>query len=364
MSDEIRQKMLSAYVEKSPHNYGFFTQFFQTPQENFHSSHEVTIDVVRSGSKVAPVLVELGAGLNRSENRKFVNHKYAVPPYGEEFVISTVDLLKRQPGYNPFQDVGFMTALQEIFESEMRTREEMIRRAIELQASQLLRTGKLTLPGVGGAVGFELDYKPKTALHGGASTDWDENTGVDVIKDLRSLANAISQNSGTRVVRAICGSSALERLLKDPDILLQTKADGTRIGEQVPPDGSRVQGGIYHGRISVGSHRIELWSTDGFYESLSNGSKTPYIGEWEIVLMGENIRLDLTFGDIPNIIPVDPRLSGLSVGRASSPGRKIDLITNAWFSPNGRYIYGSVESRPLCIPTQIDGFGSLNCKVS
>lgn len=364
MSDLSTIKMLSSYTERSVQQPGFFTGFFQSPPENYHTSEDVELDVRRDGNNVATVIPRIGA-LNRSENQRFTNKRFRPPIYGEEFSLNAgEELLKRQFGKNPFENVDFMASLQERFEHEMDTRVRMIQTAIEVQAAQIFRTGTLALPDSTGATQFTIDFQPKTALFTGASTDWDENSGTARMADVRGLCNAI-YNNGNRVPRyMIMGELAKESWIKDAEVKEQFRMDGVRIGEQTPPQ-MRLNG-AYHGRVSVGQFQLEMWTNNGFYNDRSTGAATKYVGDWDVIIISENARYDLSFGAIPSVIPPDPRLAPLSIGRLGAVGseRRIDLVTNVWFSENARNIMGSVEARALCIPTAIDTFGRLNAKVS
>lgn len=364
MSDLSTIKMLSSYTERSVQQPGFFTGFFQSPPENYHTSETVELDVRRDGNNIATVIPRIGE-LNRAENQKFTNKNFKPPIYGEEFSLNTgEELLKRQYGRNPFESVDFMLALQDRFEREMDSRVRMIQNAIELQAAQILRTGTLALTDSTGATRFDLDFQPKAALFPNASTDWDENSGVTRVADVRNLCNAI-YNAGNRTPKyLIMGERAMQSWLADAEVKEQLRMDGTRIGEQVPPQ-MRLNG-AYHGRVSVGQYVLEMWTNIGFYNDRASGTATKYVSDWDVMVICENARLDLTFGAIPSVIPVDPRLAPLALGRLGATGteRRIDLVTHAWFTPNGRSIMGSVEARPLCIPTAIDTFGRMNAKAT
>lgn len=359
MSDASTRRLLNAYLDKSGQKPGFFTGFF-TP--TFFKSERVEIDIRRAAAHISPVIRSLSEGLNRAESVEYVNKDYLPPVYGEEFSLGTLSALKRMPGVDPFQDISYLRSLQTQFEHEMSLREDMIRRGIELQAAQVLTTGKLTLPGVGGTTRYELDYLPKTSHFPGASADWDEASGTDRMGDMISLCDTIWTDGNHRPKYAIFGEKALRSWLADPEVKDQIKKDGTGVGQQVPPQ--LRNGGVYHGTVTVGQFVLEMWTAPGHYLSLANGNATKYLGDWRVAVVSEGARLDLAFGDIPSVIPVDPRLAPLSVGRVSSASSSIDLITNAYFSLNGRVIHGSVEARPLAIPTAIDTFGCLNAKVS
>lgn len=357
MSTASTIRMLKAYEEQGTQKPGFLTSFFQTPPENFHSAEVVEIDVRRSGFRVAPVLTNLSAGLNRTESQQYVNKDWAPPIYGEEFSLNSYKLLSRPIGQNPFQDVDFMTSMNKGFFAEMRIREEMIRRSIELQAAQIFRTGQLSLSDAQGNVGFTLNYSPKASHFFTPGVAWNAGSGWDRLGNVRTLCDLINVDGQVSPDTMIMGPKAKEAFVTDATVVPQFTAAGTGIGRLQSP--VERNGGVYHGKVSVGNYSLDLWTAPKQYQAYSTGTATQYIGDWEVIILSSSARYDLTFGNIPSWADVDPRLAGLAVGRLSSSAGKVDLITNAWLSGNGRILYGSCEARPLCIPTAIDTFGCI-----
>ena len=363
MSDLSTKKMLTAYIEGSSQKPGFFTSFFTDVV--FHNSEKVELDVLRNGNRIAPVLTTLGVGGHRIESKKISNNDWAPPVYGVEFGLSAFDAMKRSIGANPYEDVNFLKNIQDQFRAKMPECEQMIRRGVELQCAQVLRNGTLALPDSAGNVGFELDFEAKSSHKlFGVGADWDLTSGTNRIGDVALAANKVHEDSGLTPKYMIAGPLAMDAFQKDADVQGQSRMDGTKIGEQVPPNNQLRNGGTYHGRVSAGQHVLEMWSTKGFYEAYPAGARTKYLGDWEVIILGENASLTLTYGGIPRIAPIDPRLSALAIGRANSEAGKFDMTTNAWFSLDGNYLHGYVGARPLAVPKSIDGFASINTKVS
>jgi hypothetical protein len=50
-------------------------------------------------------------------------------------------------------------------------------------------------------------------------------------------------------------------------------------------------------------------------------------------------------------------------GRLMDTGGNIDMTPNLYCTPNGKQIMAELESRPLLIPVQIDGFGCLDTEI-
>lgn len=363
MSDLSTKKMLSAYIEGSTQKPGFFTSFFNDVV--FHNSEKVELDVRRNGNRIAPVLTALGTGNTRVESRKITNNEWVPPVYGVEFGLSAFDAMKRSIGTNPYEDVNFLKNIQDQFNLELPSCEQMIRRGVELQCAQVLRNGILALPDATGAAAYNLDFGAKSSHKlFGVSADWDLTSGTNRIGDVTLAANKVHEDSGLTPKFMIAGPLAMDAFQRDADVQGQSRMDGTKIGEQVPPNNALRTGGTYHGRVSAGQHVLEMWSTKSFYEAYTDGTRTKFLGDWEVIILGENASLTLTYGGIPRIAPVDPRLSALAIGRTSSVEGKIDLTTNAYFSLDGNYLHGYVGARPLAVPKSIDGFASINTKVT
>ena len=78
--------------------------------------------------------------------------------------------------------------------------------------------------------------------------------------------------------------------------------------------------------------------------------------------MAGAIDLRLIYAGIPDLIPrVDPRLSALGIDRV--PGNiRADFYPYAHIDDEATCLKVGVRSAPLCVPTQIDGFCTINTR--
>ena len=53
-------------------------------------------------------------------------------------------------------------------------------------------------------------------------------------------------------------------------------------------------------------------------------------------------------------------MASIMPGRMVSSEEGFDVTPNLYCTPNGKQIMGELESRPLLVPVQIDGFGCLD----
>ena len=91
----------------------------------------------------------------------YTNKGFKPPIHKEAIPINSYDLIKRMPGDSPFKEPDFRANVITRMFNGMTKVERKIRRSIEVQASQVLQTGQVTLTDYNGNALYTLDYKPK-----------------------------------------------------------------------------------------------------------------------------------------------------------------------------------------------------------
>lgn len=356
--DETTTRMIALYMEEAPAP-PFLSGFFQSPPGNFHETEEVTLDVIRDDEDVAIVVQDLTAGSRSNEATRYTSKGFIPPIFDEDGTITAYNLIKRQPGMDPFQDPDYLAnATEEAFRI-FRRLERKIRRAIELMASQVLTTGKLTLVDSSGTALYTLDFSPKTSHFPTAGTPW-PNSGYKPLKDLGDLAVVVRRDGKDNPNRLVFGQRALRDFLDNDDVKARVERDRLGLGQMAPE--MRGRGATFHGFVWIDHYRFEIWSYDGYYKHPQTGVHTPYVDQDKVIMLSENGRLDLTYGAIPMFRQVmNPALAFLPE-RMSDGDRGLDLTTNAWFTPDGKHLKVSAGTRPLTIPTAIDTFGCLTTR--
>ena len=358
MSDESTIRMIELYNEEAEAPM-FLAEFFKSPARNFHNTEEVEIDILRDDEDVAVVIQDLTVAPRSNQNNVFTNKLFVPPIYDEELAITAFNLIKRQPGVDPFQDPNFgANALREAF-SGFAKLERKIRRAIELQASQVLQSGVLTLTDGAGNTLFSLDFSPKSTHFVTVAADWaaDGTTG-DPLADLESLSNVIRRDGKKRPDRLIFGADAMNRFLANPKVIEELNFRRAALIDMAPVD--RGNGATFRGTIRVGHYMMEMWMYDGFFSAPTTGTPTPYVGEDRVIMLSSDGRLDLTFGSIPLLASPESRALPFLPSQIRSTDRGMALTTNSWLTPNNKALMVSAGTRPLCIPTALDTFGALD----
>lgn len=359
MSGKTTIKMLKAYAPKAKPTM-FLSGFFQTPPENFHASEEVEIDIQRTDEEVAVAIHDVSTGYNMNSSDLYTNKGFKPPVYKEATPINAADLLSRNMGDNPFADVTFRVKLIQRFFNSMQNVEQKVRRAIELQASQILQTGVVTLKNAAGADVYTIDFKPKTTHFPTAGTAWSD-PGADIIGDINSLCEVVRNDGLEDPDQLLFGAGSFEAALKNDEFIKRFEARRADLGT-ISPMKVTGQGGQYRGTLEIGTYKLDIWTYGGRYKDPTTGDKVKYIADESVVVRSSMGRLDGTFGAIPNF---NEMLGGASIlpevpRRFAMGSKSIDLHTNVWKSADGDHLFGGIGSRPLLIPTAIDTFGCIN----
>lgn len=360
MSNAITTKLIGVYEQMSA-PLMFLSGMFQSPAANFHESENVEIDVVRSGEDVSVVIKDLSVGYNKNSTDVYTNKAFIPPVHKEAIVLNSADMLKRSAGENPFASADMRGRVISRLFSGMVKIEAKIRRAMELQASQILQTGILTLVDSSNTAVYTLDFKPKATHFPNAAAIW-SNPASDKLADLRALGSVIRADGLTNPDQIIMGEGSFEEFIKDAAVQKRFEIRRMDLGTIAPM--KMVNGGEYRGTVEIGSYKYDVWTYGGRFTHPATGVSTPYIENDKVIMRASTGRLDATFGAVPNI----GRLLGVQSvvnipelpTRISLPGRSIDLNTNVWMTPDGETLFGGIASRPLLIPTAIDTFGCLD----
>ena len=364
MSNNTTKRMISAYFQEASPT-AFFSGMFTARPENFHSSEEVEIDIVRSEEDVSIVIQDLSTGHRMNSDDLYTNKGFKPPIHKEAIPINAFDLIKRMPGTNPFESPDFRANVITKMFSGMRKVERKIKRSIELQASQVMQTGIITLSDAAGTALYSLDYKPKSAHFPTAGTSWATATLTQKINDLTSLCDVIRSNGLVDPDEIDMGSTAWENLLQTTGFLDRLDARRADLGTITPMD-KRGNGGIYRGTLELGNYKLDVFTYNGRYKHPQTGASTPFLDPGKIVVRSVEGRMDATFGAIPNIgalLGASGRLIPELPSRMSSSDNGMDLFTNVWMSNDGEQLFGGVGARPLMVPTAIDTFGCLNTQL-
>ena len=366
MTNAVTRSMQEAYVKANAKTPGFLSGLFMSSGAHFHNSEEVELDVSRTDEEIAVAIADVSAGYRMNAQSDFTSKTFRPPAYKEAIPLSSFDLLRRNAGDNPFKDPDFRANLITRAYSSISLVEQKIRRAVELQASQVLQTGKLVLTDANGVALYSLDYKPKATHFATVATSWATATGKQKRDDLDAMGEVIRDDGLGDPDRIIMGTAAYEALINDPVTLALLDVRNYDVGRIVSAQ-MRGNGGTYRGVLEIGKYKYDLWTYGGRFINPQTQAKQKFIDPGKIIMQVSDARLNASFGAIPNIGKIlgaaNQNLLPELPGRISNTSGSMDLFTNTWISQDGDNLFLGVGARPLLQPTDIDSFGCIDTQL-
>ena len=338
---------------------GFLSRMFTIKPGGIYNGTKVAIDIERYGEEVA-IAIKKCTGPNLNDFDIFTTKEFEPPAYGEAFPLDVCDLLNRMAGVDPFTAAyqEYSLAVSAKMARGFTLIGGKIDRAVELQASQILQTGILTLTDGAGATVYTLDFKPKATHFPTTGTAWSTVATADPLGDLEALASVIRADGKIDPDMVIMGAVALKNFMRNADVLAQLDNRRIDIGEIAPE--MVDSGATLYGHVWVGTYRMSIWTYPDTFTDPQTGLPVKYIADDKVVMKSSRTRLDMTSARVPLPLGPDPRVAGLLPGRLSSRPAGFDVTPNVYATPNGKQIVGELESCTLLIPVQIDGFGCLD----
>jgi hypothetical protein len=334
------------------------TQFLQNMfTREAKSTDYIEWNVERYGEFVAKDVVR-GADGNRNQ---FTNmtQKVEQPPFFYEYM----DVMQIE-GYN--RAFGSMTISESVY-NDFLTRAQFrlnqlrykIDRAYEIQAAQVLLTGKVTTQVAG-----PTDFKRKAAsiLQFDASIDWTQPTvnPKDAIEKLCDFVRTVGKEGGE--FKLILGDSAYKALINNPIVQSESQKLWAVLTKPEMPkemgDGSK-----YVGSISAGSYFLDCYTYPQSYALTTEvpNTSTPYIDKNAIIVVpkapmaGSFIHAFAMVPQLPNLKGIDENRNFSTIGGTNGTGQYFiseffDLKKTAWEV--------AVKSAGLTIPIGVDKIGT------
>lgn len=326
-------KMVADVYKERSKTTSFLRSFFP---DKVVPTLEVSIEVSRGFEKIA-VDVSRGTDGNRNQWSKSTE-KIFIPPYFREYFDSTqLQLYDRLYGATEISDALFAAFINDVVDHQMELQDK-IERAYELQCSQVLETGIVTLN-----QGINIDYKRKAGSLvdlNGAGGYWATNN--DVFAQLQAGCTWLRKNGKTQgfVFNCILGDEAMEDFMANTKVLARQNLFNMKLDTLSIPQKNSL-GGVYHGTVTAGPYQVNLWTYPEYYDTAA-GVSTPYFPSKKGVILPMSPRFKMAFAAVPQLI--EP-------GRAPLVGAYIfsDYIDRK----NKTHEY-HVESAGVPIPVAVD----------
>ncbi len=322
-------------------------------------SEQVTMDIERDTDDVAIVIQSLADGGRDNTAMLYQNNLYKPPIYKEKAALTAFDLYDRRAGQNPHTDPVYAANLAIDAAKVLGKMDRKIRRAVELQGSQVLQTGTVDLKDSEDNSVYTIDYDPKATHFPTVTTAWSDTANAKCLLDLEALAQKIQDDGKGNPDRVIFGKTAWQNFVRNEEV--QKILDNRRIDLGRVDRPANLAGGVFMGDISVGPYNVQLWTYTGRYNDPVTGNITRFVDDNKVIMLSDNTRLDVAYGALPYVAGPESRALQFIPGRRSNNGG--DMTWNSWIAPDNTALYVSAGTRPIYIPTAIDTFGCLTTTV-
>lgn len=328
-------RAMLAALEEMPAPKTYLRDTFFKNVKTF-TTKDVDIDIVKGKRRVAAYVSPTAEG-HVSDRTGYTTKSYQAPYIKEKRVLSPVDLLQRGAGENVYAPSSPEERARQDLANDLKEMNEMITRAEEIQASQALFSGAITVNN-GDIVDFGVSASHMLALSGTAKWDDAGFTLSKLMAQFRAWQKLIRADSGLQADTIVMGSSAVEKLFA----LIEAAANNpTPAGivldrgrlAPVPADVSGVASIAYLPEVGC-----TVYSYDELY--WDGAADQPMVPPKKICMISSAARMDRLYGVIQD-------LKGLYA---------VDRFAKSWEDEDPSVRYVLMESAPLLVPHQVNGF--------
>lgn len=322
----------AAYKERNTPT-GFIRSLFT---EKVVPTLEVSIFVQRAKEKTATEVVR-GTDGNRNEFSKS-SEKIFVPQYFREFFDMTKLQLYNALFNAPSISSELFAAFVESVTDNIMDCQAKIERSIEKMGSDVLLSGKIF--NKDGSEYIDFGRKAASFKDAGAGQYWANNIDpFNQLQDDCDFMRKVGKVSGG-TFKLILGGTALKDFLANTKVTARQNLFNMNLDQIVGPVRDAV-GSVFHGTITVGPYRIELWSYPQYFDA-ADGTSTSYIDEKKVILLPQNPNLQTVYAAVPQL---------LENGQAPQVGK---FIFGDYIEKRSKSRVLDVESAPICIPIALD----------
>jgi len=337
------QALISVYKERTAPT-AFLRSFFVNKEVN---TLQLRIEVQRGTEKIA-VDVERGTEGNRNQFSKS-SEKIFIPPYYKEYFDATdLDFYDRLFTSTGTVDLITFNQWVDTVVEKLGMLQDKIERSYELQASQVLETGIVTLTN-GDNIIYPRKAPSLVALAGPALWDAGTSNPYTDMENSCNFARTKGKVSGN-IFNFIFGTAAFNAFLNNT--VVKERADIRRISlDAIRMPQKESFGGVLHGEVSVGSYVCRLWTYPEYYDTEA-AENIPYMNPKKYVCLPDNPKFVAGFAGVPQIMGKQP-----NIGAGVAAKRGAYLVEEVLDELNTAHII-RIKSAGLMIPVGIDQFST------
>lgn len=340
---ETRTMLPMVNLEEPSGDHVFFKDKYFRDRVNFDTK-KVDIDIIGRGARKLAPFVNPRIGGKVVEREGYTTNSYEAPEISPMRVTSAEDMLKRLPGEAIYNATDPNVRAAEQLGRDLRDLDRMIVRREEAMCAEALFTGKIAIKGDG--YDEELNYWPANSADQPVTTPttkWDQN-GATPLEDLRAIRRTVIQQSGITPRDLICGTNALEALLKT--VQKSGALDSRRVDLGMIDPQHLPEGVTYWGYLKDSG--LDIYSYDETYVD-DAGNVQNVVPVDKALVASEAGKTVLAYGVVPVV-------SDEGIAFYSGPRVPVSWVQRA--NPSGRII--QLKSRPLPIVNQIYAFHVIN----
>lgn len=315
----------------------FFRSFFP----DLASPERYPIIEVRRGTEKVAVDVVRGTQGNRIQVSKFAQKALDPFYYKNYFDATTLQQYFRVFGSTSF-NTNEMAELANGVAVEMKGMQDMVDRAIELHAANVLLTGTCTSLRDSSIIDFKRRASSMVTLTGGNT--WD-TAGTNPYTDLSNGCQFL-RNTGKyagKEVFGIFGLQAWQAFRANAEVKDRLK-QFHNYRDIIDKTYMDTIGANYQMSIDCDTHIVHVFTYTEIYEDAS-GTQTQYMDPKKIILLPPNPGFNTIFGAIPSV-----RQQGATTGSLIAQPTVIKRFVNEEMGYDRHYL----ESSPLPVPIQVD----------
>lgn len=334
LRSEFTKTLVDVYQQK-PNVTTFGRSLFKTTTS---PTKYVSIEVERQGEPLA-VDVLRGTEGNRNTFSRTTEKVYYPPFWREYFDATELDLYDRVLGAQGNANAPLFAALMNTVADRLSSLRNKIERSKEKQCWDALLTGIITMN-----QGDNIDFKRKAASLvdlSGAGGYFAANS--DVFAQFAAAGTFLRTvgKVGDGTFNAIFGETALQDFLKNTVFLGRQDLTSMQL-DAVTAVVRNQNGAAYHGTITAGAYRFNLWSYPQFYD-LSNGTSTAYVDPKKVIVIPTAPRFNMAHAAVPQLIGQPGQL----------PTQGEYVIGEYMDERNASHIF-DIKSAAVAIPVAID----------
>lgn len=328
---------LATGIENSAPAVGFLSQLFKFKDEYLHGTEEFLLDKVKEGVGVS-TYVNRNGDYKKVPNDGYLTNKFKPGYIKEEMSITSADLRDRDAGVpNLLGKQSPASKLPMKIGKQFKQLDNRVQRTLEMQASQGLTTGVVSIEGDG--VKYDVDFELAASHKFTANPLWSAATTATPIDDLNEGAQIISDEAATPGVNLAAIMSVDSFKAMKATTQFKEEFDNRRFESGLmKPKMINALGAKYQGYLTGFG---EIWTYSRKYRTAAN-VEANYMPDKTVLIVDLDSDFQEHYGVVENM-------------DASAQGFKAKRFPMSYKKDKGQGIDNTLECAPLMSPVQLEG---------